>query len=150
MEEGDSAAHGYALPHTPGEEVEPGDEFEFEAGCTRVAAVLNEALVGDFREDGVEFGLDAGVGGWETAEFRETGETVVLAVDDGEPAWGVGEEVDACAEDGRGEHLEAEGESEGGFAGDEARGVGDPVGDCDAEGDGDGFEDQEGSAELGG
>lgn len=115
-----------------------------------MTAFLDQTLVGDFGDNGAEFGLNAGVGAWQAPEFGEAGETVVLAVDEGEPARRVGVEVNSGAEEGGGHHLEAEGEAEGGFAGDVACRVGDPVGDDDAEGDGNGFEDQEGSAKFGG
>lgn len=128
----------------------PGEELEFETCGAGVAAVLDYTLVGDFGDDGAEFGLDAGVCTWEAAEFGEAGETVVLAVNEGEPARGVGVEVDSDAKEGGGHHLKTEGEAEGGFAGDVARCVGDPVGDDDAEGDGDRFEDEEDSTEFGG
>lgn len=150
MKESHAAGHRDSFPGTSGEKVQPGEELEFETCGAGVAAVLDYTLVSDFGDDGTEFGLDAGVCAWEAAEFGEAGETVVLAVDECEPARGVGVEVNSDAEEGGGHHLEAEGEAEGGFAGDVAGGVGDPVGDDDAECDGDGFEDEENAAEFGG
>lgn len=110
---------------------------------------LDGALVLDLGKNTPELGLHAGIRGGQPAELAQGGQTLVAAVDESQPAGRVGEEVDAGAQEGGADHLQAEGQAEGDLADHVAGAKGDPEGDHDAGDDGDGLEDEEGAAKVG-
>lgn len=149
LEESHTHTDDSAAPHLAGEQVTPLEGFQLEAGGTGVVAGFDGALVLLLGDDALKLSLYAGVRGGQVAKLAQAGQALIVAVDHGEPAGRVGEEVDTGSEQGGADHLQAKGQAERDLAGHVLGAKGDPEGDDDAGDDGDGFKDEESSSEVG-
>lgn len=111
--------------------------------------VLDLLLDRDLGQDAAVLRLHARVRRREPPQARQARQRVLGAVDQGEPPGRVGEGKDPEPEEGRGYHLQAEGDAERGLAADVAGPVRDPEGDDDAAHDRDRLEHQESASEVG-